>query len=81
MGRKEKFSLFDRLLAEVYNPSREFPVSYSKLRGYQLAELQGAYLDGVAHDGDILKAERTLGYEGETVDEGETVVWRAFPCM
>jgi hypothetical protein len=54
VGRREKFSLFDRLLAEVYNPSREFPVSYSKLRGYQFAELQGAYLDSVAHDDDIL---------------------------
>jgi len=54
VGRREKFSLFDRLLAEVYNPSREFPVSYSKLRGYQVAELQGAYLDSVAHDDDIL---------------------------
>ena len=54
VGRKQKFSLFDRLLAEVYNPSREFPVSYSKLRGYQFAELQGAYLDAVAHDDDIL---------------------------
>ncbi len=54
VGRREEFSLFDRLLAGVYNPSREFPVSYSKLRGYQFAELQGAYLDGVAHDDDIL---------------------------
>ena len=54
VGRREKFSLFDRLLAEVYNPSREFPVSYSKLRGYQFAELQGAHLDSVAHDDDIL---------------------------
>ena len=54
VGRKEKFSLFDRLLAEVYNPTREFPVSYSKLRRYHFAELQGAYLDGVAHDDDIL---------------------------
>jgi hypothetical protein len=53
-GRREKFSLFDRLLAEVYNPSREFPVSYCKLRSYQFAELQGAYLEGVAHDDDIL---------------------------
>jgi hypothetical protein len=52
--RKEKFSLFDRLLAEVYNPRREFPVSYSQLRSYQFAELQRAYLDGVAHDDDIL---------------------------
>jgi hypothetical protein len=26
VGRKEEFSFFDRLLAEVYNPSREFPV-------------------------------------------------------
>jgi len=54
VGRKEKFSLFDRLLAEVYNPSREFPVAYSKLRSYQFAELRGAYLDGVANDDDIL---------------------------
>ena len=54
VGRKEKFSLFDRLLAEVYNPSREFPVVYSKLRSYKFAELQGAYLDGVANDDDIL---------------------------
>ena len=54
VGRKEKFSMFDRLLAEVYNPRREFPVSYSKRRSYQFDELQGAYLDGVAHDDDIL---------------------------
>jgi hypothetical protein len=54
VGRKEKFSLLDRLLAGVYNPRREFPVSYSQLRGYQFAELQRAYLDGVAHDDDIL---------------------------
>ena len=54
VGRKEKFSLLDRLLAEVYNPRREFPVSYSQLRSYQFAELQGAYLDGVAHDDDTL---------------------------
>jgi hypothetical protein len=54
VGRREKFSLFGRLLAEVYNPSREFPVSYSKLHSYQFSELQGAYLDGVAHDDDIL---------------------------
>jgi hypothetical protein len=54
VGRKEKFSWFDRLLAEVYNSSREFPVAYSKIRNYQFAELQGAYLDGVANDDDIL---------------------------
>lgn len=54
VGRREEFSLFDRLLAEVYNPSREFPVSYSKLHSYQFAERQGAYLDGVAHDDNIL---------------------------
>ncbi len=54
VGRKEKFSLLDRLLAEVYNPRREFPVSYSQLRSYQFAELQRAYLDGVAHDDDVL---------------------------
>lgn len=51
---EKKFSLFDRLLAEVYNPSREVPVSYSKLRSYQFAELQGAYLDAVANDDDVL---------------------------
>jgi hypothetical protein len=33
VGRKEKYSLFDRFLAEVYNPAREFPVSYSQ-RGH-----------------------------------------------
>jgi hypothetical protein len=54
VGRKEKYSLFDRLLAELYNPSREFPVSYSQLRPYEFAELQRAYLDAVAHDDDIL---------------------------
>jgi hypothetical protein len=54
VGRKERFSMFDRLMAEVYNPSGEFPVSYSKVRGYQLAELQRAYADAVAHDDDIL---------------------------
>jgi len=54
VGRKEKFSLLDRLLAEVYNPVREFAVSYSQLRSYAFAELQGAYLDAVAHDDDIL---------------------------
>jgi hypothetical protein len=54
VGRKKEFSLFDRLLAQVHNPSREFPVSYSKLRTYQFAELQGAYLDGVDHDDDVL---------------------------
>ena len=54
VGRKEKFSLLDRLLAEVYNPCREFPVSYSQLRSDQFAELQRACLDGVAHDDDIL---------------------------
>jgi hypothetical protein len=54
VGRKEKYSLLDRLLAKVYNPSREFPVSYSQLRHYQFAELQRAYLDAVAHDDDVL---------------------------
>jgi hypothetical protein len=54
VGRKEKCSLLDRLLVGFYNPSREFPVSYSQLRSYQFAELQRAYLDGVAHDDDIL---------------------------
>jgi len=54
VGRKVKFSLLDRLFAQVYNPSREFPVSYSQLRTYQLAELKRAYLEAVAHDDDIL---------------------------
>jgi hypothetical protein len=54
VGWKGKYSLLDRLQAEVYNPSREFPVSYSQLRHYQFAELQRAYLDAVAHDDDIL---------------------------
>jgi len=54
VGRKEKYTLFDRLLAEVYNPCREFPVSYSQRGRYDFAELQGAYLDAVAHDDDIL---------------------------
>ena len=54
VGRKEKFSMLDRLLAEVYNPSRQFPVSYSQLRSYQFAELQRVYIDAVAHDDDIL---------------------------
>ena len=34
--RKEKYSLFDRFLAEVYNPAREFPVSYSPRGHYVL---------------------------------------------
>jgi len=54
VGRKEKYTLFDRLLAEVYNPCREFPVSYSQRSRYEFAELQRAYLDAVAHDDDIL---------------------------
>ena len=53
-GREEKYSLFDRLLAELYNPAREFAIAYFELRPSPFAELQTAYLDAVACDDDVL---------------------------
>ena len=48
------YSWLDRVLAEIYNPAKEMPVVWSRIRSYETAELRSAYLEALAHDDDIL---------------------------
>jgi hypothetical protein len=53
-SQRTNYTMFDRLLAEIYNPVREVPVIWSVHHEYSIPEIQEAYLDALAHDDDIL---------------------------